>query len=142
VWTRSTAWALPLLAIKPHSLGAIGLIWWKRQGFTWRMFIPLAGVIALSFTVWGLWFTRVGLPWNVGAWNFAPFPYFIPLGLYMLYRAYQTDDAFLAAAATPFLTPYIAVYSVASLIAFTGSKYRREVFIVWCAFWIYFVLSI
>lgn len=134
-------WGLPLLVIKPHSIGAVALIWWKRQGFSWRMFVPSAVIGVLSLLVWGLWFTRVGLPWNVAAWNFAPFPYFIPLGLYMLYRGYRSDDAFLAAAATPFLTPYIATYSVTAIFAFTGSKYRREMFIVWCAYWIYFILQ-
>lgn len=133
-------WGLPLLVIKPHSIGAVALIWWKRQRFSLWMLAPLAVLGVLSLLVYGLWFTQVGLPWNAAAWNFAPFPYFLPLGTYMLYRAYRSDDAFLAAAATPLLTPYIATYSVTALFAFTGSQYRREMFIVWCAFWVFFII--
>lgn len=133
-------WGLPLLVIKPHSIGAVALIWWKRQNFSLWMFVPSVVVGVLSLLVYGLWFMNVGLPWNAAAWNFAPFPYFLPIGAYMLYRAYRSDDAYLAAAATPLLTPYIATYSVTALFAFTGSKYRREIFIVWCAFWAFFII--
>lgn len=134
-------WGLPLLIIKPHSIGTVALIWWKRHRFSPWMLAPTAALGVLSLVIWGLWFNRVGLPWDVASWNFAPFPYFIPLGLYMLYRAYRSDDAFIAAAAAPFLTPYIATYSVTALFAFTGSRYRREMFIVWCAYWVYFIIQ-
>lgn len=134
-------WGLPLLLIKPHSIGAVALIWWKREKFSWKMLVPSVAVVLLSFVLWGWWLSRVGLVEQAYMWNFAPFPYFIPLGLYMLYRAYRSDDAFLAAAATPFLTPYFAPYSLTAVFAFTGSKYKREMFIVWVAFWVFFVLE-
>jgi hypothetical protein len=59
----------------------------------------------------------------------------------MLYRAYKADDEILAAAATPFLTPYIAPYSVTIVLALVGSKYRREAFFVYVGFWIYFIVE-
>ena len=74
-------------------------------------------------------------------WNFAPWPFGIPLGAYMLCRAYKSEDEILAAAATPFLTPYIAPYSVTIVLALVGSKYRREAFFVYVGFWIYFVVE-
>jgi hypothetical protein len=135
-------WGLPLLAIKPHTIGAIALIWWKQQRFSLWMFVPSVVIGLLSLVVWGLWFTGAGLPDTVAAWNFAPFPWFVPLGVYLLYRAYHSEDVFLAAAATPFLTPYFATYSITAIFAFVGCKYRREVFIVWCAYWCYFIITV
>jgi hypothetical protein len=133
-------WGLPLLALKPQALGGVALIWWKRSRSRLRLLAPLAAVVLLSFLVWGFWPGRLWSPQNT-VWNFAPWPFGLPLGAYMLYRAYRSDDAFLAAAASPFLVPYIAPYSVAGLLAFAGSKYRREAFIVYVAFWIYFVVE-
>ncbi|MEM6283210.1 MAG: hypothetical protein AAF787_13530 [Chloroflexota bacterium] len=134
-------WGLPLLAIKPHSIGAVALVWWKERNFSPWMLVPAIVIGLLSFIPYGFWVQNAGLPWNAAAWNFAPFPYFIPIGLYMLYRAYRSEDAFLAAAATPLLTPYIATYSVTAVFAFVGSKYKREMFIVWCAYWVYFIIQ-
>lgn len=133
-------WGLPILAAKPQALGGASLIWWKRSANKIRLLLPIAVVVILSFLIWGLWPLRIK-PVHESVWNFAPWPFLIPLGIYMLYRAYRQDDLFLAAAATPFLVPYIAPYSLAGLLAFSGSKYRREAFIVYIAFWIYFIVE-
>ncbi len=133
-------WGLPVLVIKPHSLGAIALIWWKRERFGVRMLLPTIVIGLVSLAIWGLWPLQGGLPENV-SWNFAPFPFFVPVGVYMLYRAYQDDNEVLAAASTPLLTPYIAPYSVTAVLALAGSRYRREAFIVWAAFWVYFIIQ-
>jgi len=134
------AWGLPVLAVKPQALGGAALIWWKRQNFRWQMLVPFLTVLALSFVVWGFWPTKLGLPQAV-VWNFAPWPVGIPLGVYMLRRAYLQDDEILAAAATPFLVPYIAPYSVTALLAMAGGKYRKEAFIVYVAFWVYVIVE-
>lgn len=133
-------WGLPLLAAKPQALGGVSMIWWKRSSNKIRFILPLVAVVILSFLMWGLWPLQLK-PVQESVWNFAPWPYLIPLGLYMLYRAYRSDNAFLAAAATPFLVPYIAPYSLAGLMAFSGSKYRREVLIVYIAFWVYLIVE-
>lgn len=133
-------WGLPILALKPHSLGGVTVIWWKRSTQKIRLVMPLVVVIGLSLAIWGMWPLKIQSLGNV-QWNFAPWPYAIPLGVYMLYRAYRTDDEFLAAAATPFLVPYIAPYSIAGLLAFAGCKYRREAFFVYVAFWVYFIVE-
>ncbi|KPK03161.1 MAG: hypothetical protein AMJ56_19780 [Anaerolineae bacterium SG8_19] len=133
-------WGLPVLVGKPQALGGASLIWWKHSANKIRVLIPLVVVVVLSFLIWGLWPLRIK-PVHESVWNFAPWPFLIPLGIYMLYRAYRQDDVFLAAAATPFLVPYIAPYSVAGLIAFCGSKYRREALIIYVAFWVYFIVE-
>jgi hypothetical protein len=133
-------WGLPVLVAKPQALGGASLIWWKQSTNKIRLLAPLIVVVLLSFVIWGLWPLEIK-PVHESAWNFAPWPFLIPLGIYMLYRAYRQEDVFLAAAATPFLVPYIAPYSVAGLIAFSGSKYRREAFLVYIAFWVYFIVE-
>ncbi len=133
-------WALPLLAVKPHTIGGIVFVWLKRQRFDFRMFLPLCLVFVLSLIVWGTWFLDLKSV-SDKMWNFAPWPFGIPLGAFMLYRAYKSDDEILAAASTPFLTPYIAPYSVTIVLVLVGCKYRREAFYVYVGFWVYFIVE-
>jgi hypothetical protein len=139
-------WGLLLLAVKPQSIGAVALIWWKEQKFSLRIFVPTLVVLGISFLVYGIWVTRLaGLPDHAGFWNIAPFPFGIPLGLYLLYVAYRAKDAddgvVLAALATAFLTPYVAPYSLNTVMALGASRYRREAFIVWVASWVYVIYT-
>ena len=134
-------WALPVLAIKPHTIGGAALIWWKKRKFSIKMIIPVTAVAGLSLWVWGWWPSDVGLVSGSHMWNFSPWPVGIPLGLYMLYRGYINDDEFMAAAATPFLTPYIAPYSIAGVLAYVGCKYKKETFFVYIGFWSYAIIE-
>jgi hypothetical protein len=136
------AWGVPLLAVKPHSLGAIVVVWWKKHGFSWRFWLPLAGTLGLSFLVWGWWPSEIGLLDESRFWNFAPWPVGIPVGLYLLYLGYTRDDEMLAAAATPFLTPYIAPYSFTAVLAYVGSKHKKEAFFLSFFFLFYFVVQL
>lgn len=132
------AYGLPLLAIKPQAIGGIALIWFKKA--RWRLLIPLGVVCLLSFLVWGPWIFR----YHAGTampWNFAPFPYFVPLGIYLLVRAWKSDDEILAAAATPFLVPYFAPYSLTSLLALLVSRKPKAGFYLWCAAWFYCIIE-
>jgi hypothetical protein len=133
------AFGIPLLLIKPQAMAGIILIWVKKEGF--RILIPTAVVFVLSLLIWGFWFWEMGLPDNV-SWNFSMWPVGIPLGLYMLYRAFKEDNELIAAAATPFLVPYIAPYSLAGLMALLGGKYKREVFYLYVGIWAYFIIQL
>jgi len=139
-------WGLVLLSTKPQSIGAVALIWWKEKNFSIRMLAPTIALLGLSLIIYGLWFTRVaGLPDGAGLWNIAPFPFGVPLGLYLLYIAYRAKDyedgIVLAALATTFITPYVAPYSLNTVMALGASRYRREAFIVWIASWVYVIYT-
>ncbi|MEO1289896.1 MAG: hypothetical protein AAFV93_19235 [Chloroflexota bacterium] len=139
-------WGILLLSVKPQTIGAVALIWWKERNFTPRILVPTLIVTGLSFVIYGFWVTRVaGLPPQAGAWNIAPFPFGIPIGLYLLYIAYRAKDAddgvIFAAIGTAFVTPYIAPYSLNTAMALGASKYRREAFIVWIAAWIFVIYT-
>jgi hypothetical protein len=133
-------YGLPLLALKPQTLGGAALIWLKRARFRWTILVPSLVIFIGSLVLWGLWFVKPSMP-NQVTWNFSVFPFGIPLGIYLLYRAFQADDEILAAAATPFLMPYFAPYSLAPLLALVGCKYRREALIVYAAFWCYVIVE-
>lgn len=134
-------WGLPVILIKPHSIGGFALVRWKKQGYRITDLIPVVVVIGLSFVIWGLWFRDMGLPSDSAIWNFAPFPLLIPLGIYLLVRGIIEENEMLAVGATPFLTPYIAPYSITVLLAYIGSRHKRLAFIVYVAFWVYTVVE-
>ena len=135
-------WGLPLLALKPQVLGGAALIWWKKRRFSPWMLAPLAGVVILSLVIWGFWLPDVnGLPADADLWNFAPWPFGIPAGIYLIYRAWQKDDEILAAAATPFFVPYFGVHSLAPLLALLACKYRREAIYLYAGFWFYLIVE-
>ena len=135
-------WGLPLLAAKPQTVGGAALIWRKREKFSPKMLLPLIGLVVLSLVIWGFWPTEVGLSdVRNQAWNFAPWPLGIPLGIYLLYKGYQLNDEVVAAAATPLLVPYFAPYSLVPLMALLSCKYPKMAFYIYCTFWFYFVIE-
>jgi hypothetical protein len=137
-------WGLPFLIAKPQMLGGAALIWWKRQGFSIKMLIPSIVVILISLLIWGFWLPDViagSREVQSTAWNFAPFPVGIPLGLYLLYKAYRMDDEVMAAAATPLLVPYFAPYSLVPLMALLGSRYKTIAIVIYWGAWFALVVE-
>lgn len=137
-------WGLPLLIAKPQTLGGAALIWWKRTRFSWRLLVPAGLVVALSFVIWPGWLSSIGMAGGDirdTAWNFAPWPFAIPLGLYLLYRAYKADDEIIAAAATPFLVPYFAPYSLAPLLALLACRHRTAAIYLYFGLWFYLIIE-
>lgn len=116
-------WGFPILLVKPQTFGAICLIWLKRHG---PAFLSLGIVVVLaSFAVWGWWpaMMKGHVFWR--PWNFAPFPFLIPVGLYLLYKAWLDDDEWLAALSTSLIMPYIGAYSLAGPFAILSAKYPK-----------------
>ena len=133
---------LILLSLKPQTLAGAGLIWLKRHGP--KIFIPIIAVLFISLFVWWGW----PLTWwrsihyaTRGVWNFSPFPYFIPVGIGLLFWAWKKDDDVLAAMATGCFFPYFGAYSLAPLIAIAGSKHRWAAIALWIFGWAYAVIK-
>lgn len=126
---------IPIMAVKPQVLGGAALIWWKKKNFSIRLLIPLIVLVLTSFILYGFWPFDLGVPDIAYFWNFAPFPFMIPLGLWMLWQAWKKEDEILAAGATPFLTPYFAPYSIAPLMALIASRHRKVAFIIYIGLW-------
>lgn len=133
-------WLIVTMAVKPQSIGGVALIAWKRADHRIKVLIPLVICILASILLYGLWFLH--LDWQTiqkphAAANFAPFPYFVPFGLYLLYRAYKQEDEILAGCATPLLVPYFAVYSLFPLLTLIATKRRLESFYLYIGLWLY-----
>ncbi len=135
---------LPFLISKPQTVGGAALIWLKRN---WRRplwLVPAGVMVLLALFIWGIKepiaqiqeyeLTRV-------PWNFAPFPFGYPIGFYLLYMAWKKDDEYIGAAASPFLVPYFAAYSMFPLMTILSCRSKRDAFYVWAGFWIYFIVE-
>jgi hypothetical protein len=137
-----TAWGLPLMAIKPQTLGMAAFIKWKNTKYRLLPLLPLIVIVIFSFLFWGNWLPSGGLSWfNQVPWNFSFWPISIPFGLYVFYRAFKEGDEVLGAASTPFLMPYIASYSMACLISLLSGKYRKLALALYLFSWWYFIIE-
>lgn len=139
-------WAgLPFLVAKPQVLGGAALIWLKKH---WRQplwVLPAALMVLVSVGVWGITEPLAANDTQAlytADWNFAPFPFMVPVGLYLLWKAWQREDAVVGAAATPFLVPYFAPYSLVPLLTLLACTHRRDALYVWVGFWVYFIVSL
>lgn len=135
------AWGLPLLLVKPQVFGGIALIWWKRSKYRVYFIVPTLAIGIASYLVFGGRSLDMGLHMDTQGWNFAPWPLGIPLGLFLLFKAFKSEDETLAAVATPLLVPYIAPYSLTAVLALLSAARRREAFYVYLAFWFYVVIE-
>ena len=116
----SPAGILPLIC-KPQAMAGAALIWIKRD---WRVVLIPACVMLISFAVWGFWPAQIEATQLINKpFNFSVLPVGAPYGLYLLWKAWRMDDEYLAAAATPFLVPYIAPYSIAGVLCVVACKY-------------------
>lgn len=130
-------YGLPMLLVKPQSLGGVVLIWFKRHNFS---FLWLAGgVFIASFAMWGWWPPRLHHEIAFQSWNFAPFPLLILPGGWLLYRAWHDDDEALAAVSTVMFMPYIAAYSLVGPFVVLAARWPRFAAFVSAGFW-WFVL--
>jgi len=107
-----------LLSCKPQCLSLAFLIWLKRD---LRVAILPLAVLLFSLVVWGWWPGDVELDLSSKLYNFSILPVGIPYGIYLLWIAWREDDAYLAAIATPLFVPYLAPYSLVSVLALLAS---------------------
>ena len=139
-WLPLLAFLLPetlsgiILVCKPQAVGGAFLIFVKRtRGMA---LIPLAIVIVLSFVVWPGWMTKVQMPPLNVAYNVAPFPLMIPLGLYLLWQGWKGNDEVLTASATPFLVPYMTPYAASANMTLIAARYQKTALMIWLVMWV------
>lgn len=104
------------LMAKPQLGIGVALYWFVKlvRERNWRrlavVFLPITGITLASFIPFGFWpghFTDVA----ARDYNIVPWPMFIPLGLVALVYALRKDQPRAAILASPFLSPYMAVFS-------------------------------
>jgi len=92
------------MSCKPHVLSGAVLVWMKRD---WRVILIPLSILLLSFVVWGWWPTRISYNPTNKFHNLSPFPAGIPIGIWLLRKAWKEDDIYLAAVTTPLFSPYV-----------------------------------
>lgn len=127
-----------LLACKPQCLSLAFVIWAKRDKNV--LVLPLV-TLALSFVLWGWWPGKITFAWLDAPFNFSVLPIGIPFGLWMLYSAWKKDDEYLAAVSTALLTPYIAPYSLVSVLAVLACKRRGAATWLYFGLWAYAIIE-
>ncbi len=121
-------WGVPLMLAKPQVMGLIPFLFFKRAEYRWRFWLPMAGVILISFMVWGLWpFSIPQLPEKVDTWNWNVFPWGVPFGIWFAYLAWKRDALRWGLLATLLLAPYFGPGSLVPLVAAWSAKYPRAV---------------
>jgi len=152
----SPAWALPLALIKPQSGALAGVAWLRKAWDTGRLSgvvrfaAPTAILLLVSFEVWGwwpadAWRAASGMEGGAGlmraTWNSSPFPWGIPVGVYLIWRAWQDGEDAFGAAASLLLSPYWGLYSVAPALALWLPRLRRsQAVVVWVALWVFYLV--
>lgn len=132
---------LGIIAItaKPHIFGMVVIIWIKQYGL--KVILPTLLVVAVSLGLYGFWPSKINADFVLVGGNLSIFPYGLPLGMWLLYRAWQGNDYLLAAVSTYFFTPYIALYSLASLIGVTAIINRKVGWYLWLLLWVMAIIQ-
>ncbi len=132
--------AYPMLAMKPQMLAGAALIRFKRNPGLSPL-IPLVVMLLTSVVIWGAWWQHVGNGlWDIQH-NLAPFPFLIPVGVFLLWKAWREDDVIIAACATGFFVPYFAPYSLTGVHVLLASRYRKAAIWLWCFSWWFVIIS-
>lgn len=128
--------SLGLIAFSAKPQAGIGMIvlYFKRYG--WKIFILLGILVILSFVMYGNWITHL-TPTVVPGRQFQFFPWLVPLGLYLVYRAWLEDDEAWAALSSLFLVPYYGFWSLTFPLALLSIKHQRTALTLWIATWVY-----
>jgi hypothetical protein len=121
-WLAALGLVLPphiglfFVLIKPQIGGAVAFYWliesFREGGLshTARVFAPVVALLLLSLLPYGLWPAHLTRPVSAD-WNASLWPMSIPAGLGLLAAAIRRREPRLAMAASPCLSPYVALQS-------------------------------
>ena len=147
-WLSPPGLAVMFALAKPQVFGAMSLILLKKHG--WQVLIPFVILNIITLIIWDTKPIEVLLDFNQRdpQWNIASvlFPFLVPVGLYLLYKAYHSENVPLAAVSSVFLVPYIAAYSFGAWYVILACYYRAWAIglyiVVWTLFAGFFLLAL
>lgn len=73
---------------------------------------------------------------NHGFWNFAVWPWGIPVGVIFLWKSWKTADDRWGVAATPFLFPYVNIHSYVGIFVALASRWPKWAVLIWGLSWV------
>jgi len=121
-WLAALGFILPpqiglfFVLMKPQIGAAVALYWlveaWRAGKFreVVRVFAPVSLVTLLSFALYGFWPLQ-SANMHSSPWNTSLFPWLVPLGVYLLYRALKEHNIKWAIVSAPFFAPYVVLHS-------------------------------
>ena len=135
-------WGVVFLLLKPQSGIFVAINWFKRTPNKIRFLAPTAVTVLASYVIWPGW------PWKlIGIFKIAkpifdevgysPWPWAIPLGLFLLYLAWKKSDDLLAIAGTLCLSPYFAAHSLTIAFGLLAARSRKWGIIAWFLLWLW-----
>lgn len=128
-------WGLFVIAIKPQVAWGVGALWiweaWQDGG--WQALVRLVWPVALALGVsvawFGLWplraLSRPSVTWNASLW-----PWSILAGAPLLLWGLVRRDWRYALAASPMLSPYVALYSWTGAVLATLGNWRVALLVI------------
>ena len=109
--------------IKPQMGMAIAFFWlveaWRVGGLkkTIQTFAPVTMAVIISFILFGNWQAGRQVDLLDSFWNASLWPWALPIGVVLVALSLRDRQAHPAMAASPFLSPYLAYHSWASVLA-------------------------
>jgi hypothetical protein len=107
--------------LKPQVGIVIAVFWlveaWRKGGIVevGRVFLPVSMAFAFTFLLFGFW-PIAATPVVNATWNASLWPYLVPLGLVLIVAAIRGREARFAMAASPCLSPYVALQSWSAVL--------------------------
>lgn len=118
LWMPPT-FGLFFVLIKPQVGIGIAIFWavaaWRDGGIrqVLRVFLPVTAAYLLSFALYGFWpLQLLGMHDNPD--NMSAFPWVLPIGLFLLWRALADHESRLAMFVGPLFAPYTSQFSYAA----------------------------
>jgi hypothetical protein len=127
--------------IKPQMGVAMALYWlaeaWRDGGVksVLRTFSPVGISLVLSFIIFGNWIAGRQSDLLVSFWNASLWPWSLPIGLVLVALSIRDQRSDFSMAASPFLSPYLAYHSWASVLVGL-LKYDFQLVIAVIGMWI------
>jgi hypothetical protein len=139
IWMPPTI-GLFFVMMKPQIGVCIAIYWmynaWKEGGVlkVAKVFTPITAAYLLSFFLYGFWPKHL-LNMSNNPWNFGLFPYLVPVGIFLLYKALQLQDIRLAGISTPMISPYVTRYNFSIVLL---SLFNRPALFIatWAVLWL------
>jgi hypothetical protein len=111
------------ITIKPQMGIVMGLFWlieaWREGGIksVLKTFAPITFALVLSFVLFGNWLSGRQADLLSSVWNASLWPWVVPIGIVLTALCLRDRRKDFAMSASPFLSPYLAYHSWASVLA-------------------------
>jgi hypothetical protein len=130
-----------ILITKPQ-VAAGAIVARLRQAGTWRQraiyLAPAVAALLVSLVIWPGWPMQIAGYRTVlldASWNWAIWPWGLPIAAWLLWRAWQTGKEAWGLLATPFLFPYVNAHTFVVAAAVAAVLWPRAALAAWLVLW-------